>query len=407
MADFHQSASVATLHRLDAGNFETLERELEAFAKRTPIALVLPCLFAELSRPAIHHIIKELRDIRYIDTVVVSLAQATEREFREASAAFARLPQRVSIIWNNNPAVQRLYALLSDCGLDPGPDGKGRGCWIAYGYLLADGRCRVVATHDCDITTYSRELLARLCYPVVHPHLGFGFAKGYYARVSSTLNGRVTRLFVTPLIRALASVVGCTPLLTYLDSFRYPLAGEFAMRLDLARVSRMPANWGLEVGMLAEAYRNCGAATICQTELCANYDHKHQVLSAGHPDKGLMRMSVEIGQTLLRALGAEGVVLTDAAMNALAVRYVRIAQDTIRGYQADALINTLSFDRHGEELMIEAFVEGLRIACKRHLDDGLGVPMMPSWQRVAAAEPEFPALLKQTVDEDAPVAAVA
>jgi len=407
MSDFHQSACVATLHRLDAGNLETLERELEAFAGRVPIALVLPCLFAEFSRPAIWHIIEELRYIRYIDTIVVSLAQATQEEFCRASAAFARLPQRVCIIWNDSPSVQRLHALLRDSGLDPGPDGKGRGCWMAYGYLLADGRCRAVATHDCDITTYSRELLARLCYPVVHPDLRFEFAKGYYARVNGTLNGRVTRLFVTPLIRALASVVGCTPMLTYLDSFRYPLAGEFAMRLDLARVSRMPANWGLEVGMLAEAYRNCGASTICQTELCANYDHKHQVVSAGNPEKGLMRMSVEIGQTLLRALGAEGVVLGEAEANALAVRYVRLAQDTIRGYHADALINTLTFDRHGEESMIDAFAAGLRLACRRHLDDALGVPMMPSWLRVTAAEPEFPDLLKKAVDEDAPVTAAA
>jgi glucosyl-3-phosphoglycerate synthase len=120
-----------------------------------------------------------------------------------------------------------------------------------------------------------------------------------------------------------------------------------------------------------------------------------------------MRMSIEIGQTLLRALSAEGVVLGEGAMNALAARYVRLAQDTIRGYHADALINALAFDRHGEESMVDAFVEGLRLACRRHLDDALGVPMMPSWLRVAAAEPEFPGLLKKAVDDEAPVTAAA
>ncbi len=401
MADFHQSGPVATLHRLESRNVETLEHQLEAFARRRPIALVLPCLHSEFSRPAIHRILDELREIRYIDTVVLSLAQATQGDLREVAAALASLPQRVSIIWNDGPAVQNLYGLLRDRGLDPGPDGKGRGCWIASGYLLADRRCRVIASHDCDITTYSRELLARLCYPVANPHLNFDFAKGYYARVNGTLNGRVTRLFVAPLLRSLATIVGGSPLLMYLESFRYPLAGEFAMKADLARVTRMPANWGLEIGMLAEAYRHCGLPAICQTELCATYDHKHQVLSAGDPDRGLMRMSVEIAQTLLRALSAEGVVLDEAALDTLLVRYLRMAEDMVPGYEADALINDLAFDRDGEEQMVEAFATGLQIACRRHRANGLGVPIMPSWARVAAAVPPFLGLLQEAVDRDA------
>jgi len=407
MADFHQSGPVATLHRLDTRNVEILERELEALAKRRPIALVLPCLFSEFSRPAIHRIVEELRQVRYIDTVVLSLAQATQQDLCEARTVLAQLPQRVSIVWNDGPAVKGLFSALRDRGLDPGPDGKGRGCWIAYGYLLAVRRCAVIASHDCDIITYSREILARLCYPVVHPQLDFDFAKGYYARVNGTLNGRVTRLFVTPLLRSLATIAGPSPLLTYLDAFRYPLAGEFAMKTELARINRIPANWGLEIGVLAEVYRNCRLPGICQTELCATYDHKHQVLSAGDPEKGLVRMSVEIAQTLLRALAAEGVVLSEAAADALTVRYVRMAEDTIRGYEADALINGLSFDRDGEEQMVDAFATALQIACRRHHDNALTVPMMPSWARVMAAIPGFLGLLQQAVDRDAAVTAAA
>jgi glucosyl-3-phosphoglycerate synthase len=29
------------------------------------------------------------------------------------------------------------------------------------------------------------------------------------------------------------------------------------MRADLARINRIPGDWGLEVGVLAEVYRNC------------------------------------------------------------------------------------------------------------------------------------------------------
>ncbi len=407
MADFHQSGCVATLHRLDTRGVELLEDELESLAEQRPIALVLPCLFAEFSRPAIHRIIEELRHVRYVDSIVLSLAQGTAAQLAEARGALSVLPQRVSLIWQDGPGVKNLFHVLRDHGLDPGPDGKGRGCWMAYGYLLAGRRCAVIASHDCDILTYSREMLARLCYPVVHPGIDYDFAKGYYARVNGTLNGRVTRLFVTPLLRALQTIVGRAPLLAYLDSFRYPLSGEFAMKTDLARVARLPANWGLEVGMLTEVYRNCALPAVCQTELCANYDHKHQVLSAGDPGKGLMRMSVEIAQTLLRALAAEGVVFGEAAADALLVRYTRMAEDTIPGYEADALINGLAFDRDAEEQMVDAFGTGLQIACRRPRENALSVPLMPSWSRVVAAIPGFLGLLQKAVDHDAAVSAAA
>ena len=57
--------------------------------------------------------------------------------------------------------------------------------------VLASEQARMVVVHDCDIITYSRELLARLAYPVAHPSLGFDFCKGYYARVTDQLNGVV------------------------------------------------------------------------------------------------------------------------------------------------------------------------------------------------------------------------
>ena len=67
--------------------------------------------------------------------------------------------------------------------------------------------------------------------------------------------------------------------LEYLDSFRYILAGEFSMRADLARINRIPGDWGLEMGVLAEVYRNCSLRRICQVEITDFYEHKHQPLS--------------------------------------------------------------------------------------------------------------------------------
>jgi len=407
MADFHQGGAVATLHRLETGNLESLERELAGYARERPIALVLPCLFAEFTRPAIRHIIEELAHVEYLEQVVVSLGQTTSGDLPVARRAFARLPQTVSFIWNDGPAIQALYGLLGEHGLNADQDGKGRSCWIAYGYLLSKRRCQVIASHDCDITTYSRELLARLCYPIVHPSLGFEFAKGYYPRVTRTLHGRVTRLFVTPLLRSLQNIVGRLPLLAYLDGFRYALSGEFAMRRELALVNRFPGNWGLEIGVLAEVYRNCGPGRICQTELCSTYDHKHQALDPGDPEKGLLRMSVDIARTLLRALATEGVVFTADLCRTLALQYQRAADDSIRQYQADAAINGLSFDRHQEGLTVSAFADGLAIACQRHLEDPRAGAPFPDWNRVISAIPDFFDLLGDAVDTDSAVTAAA
>jgi len=400
MADFYQTGVVTTLHRLESANLDRIEEELTEFGQSQRIALVLPALYAEFTRPAMPRIIRELRRVPYLHEIVVSLGRATAAEFEAARGMLADLPQKVSIIWNDGPGIRSLYDRLEASSLPVGEDGKGRSCWMAYGYLLASNECEVIALHDCDITTYNRELLARLCYPVANPNLGFEFSKGFYSRVGRKMHGRVTRLFVTPLLRTLQHLVGELPLLVYLDSFRYALAGEFAMRSDLARVTRIPSDWGLEVGMLAEVYRNCALKRICQTELCSNYDHKHQELNAGDATRGLVRMCVDIAQNLLRTLAAEGAVFTDGLFRTLSVQYIRTAQDTINRYHADAAINGLAFDRNEEESTVIAFAEGLRLACQRYLEDPLGAPLIPNWNRVVSAVPDFFDRLLATVASD-------
>jgi glucosyl-3-phosphoglycerate synthase len=139
------------------------------------------------------------------------------------------------VLWIESSRTQALLREMEERGLSVGQDGKGRSAWLCYGYLLARGQCDVIALHDCDILSCRRDLLARLVYPVANPRLGFDFCKRYYSRVTERLHGRATWLLVTPLIRALERLVGTDrPFLAFMDSFRYSLAGEFAM----ARISR-------------------------------------------------------------------------------------------------------------------------------------------------------------------------
>src|SRR6266446_473144 len=346
MSDFFQTGAIATLHRLGRTDVARLEKELNAFSQGTPIALVLPCHAKELGTKALRLIVRELKNVTYLKQIIVGVDQAGPREWKRARRFFAQLPQKPTLLWVQGPRMQRLYRQLEQADLSIGSPGKGRNVWICFGYVLASEQSRMIAVHDCDILSYDRELLARLCYPVAHPSLGFDFCKGYYARYTNKLNGRVMRLLVTPLIRSLESIIGPHPFLVYMDTFRYPLSGEISLDIDLARRTRIPADWGLEVGMLADVFRNCAPKSICQSELCEQYDHKHQELSTRDPDKGLNKMAIDIAKSVFRTVASEGIRLDTGLFDTLLSAYVRKAEDTLRHYSADARINHLEFDRH-------------------------------------------------------------
>jgi len=407
VADFSQTGAITTLHRLQDAPLDVMEGELQRFARTRRIGLVLPCLFDEFSRPALRGIVEDLRRARYVDRIVVSLGRTSAQGLAYAHAFFAGLPQQVSFVWNDGPRVQKLYQRLGEEGLKVDNDGKGRSFWIASGYLLASGDCEVIATHDCDITTYNRELLARLCYPLIHPRLQFDFAKGFYARISHEMNGRVTRLFVGPLLRALRQICGPLPILTYLESFRYPLAGEFAMTASLARATRLPSDWGLEIGVLSEVFRQAPLARVCQTELCSRYDHKHHAVGAAQPGTGLVKMSMDIAHACLRTLAAHGVTFTAAQVAEVLGCYASTAHDLIGRYQADAAINGLSFDRDREEGTVRAFADAWRIAGDAYVrNQSHTPPMIPSWERVLSTVPDFFEMLHDAVEHDSRATAV-
>jgi glucosyl-3-phosphoglycerate synthase len=400
MSDFFQTGAVATLHRLGAANLSRLESELVEFADETPISLVLPCHARELGTKALRGIVRELRSVRYLKQIIVGVDGASAKEWRRAKKIFSALPQKPVLLWNSGPRMQGLFRKLEDAELSPGESGKGRNVWICFGYALASEQGRMVAVHDCDIITYNRELLARLCYPVAHPAMGFDYCKGYYARVTDKLNGRVMRLLVTPLLRALKTIVGQHPYLVYMDTFRYPLAGEFAMDMDLVRRVRIPHDWALEMGLLAEVFRNSAPRAICQSELCDNYDHKHQELSPRDMERGLNKMAVDIAKSLFGRMAAEGIKLDTGLFDTLLSAYVRQAEDTLRFYAADAVLNGLRYPRHDEESAVATFVRSISAAARTYQQEPLGTALIPNWNRIQSALPDFFEELNRAVSLD-------
>jgi glucosyl-3-phosphoglycerate synthase len=401
MSDFFQTGAVATLHRLGPADLPRLERDLQEFAKETPIALVLPCHINEVGTKALRGIARELTRIPYLKQIIVGIDGARGvRQWHKARHFFRQLPQKPTLLWNDGPRMAALFKKLEDAELSAGPGGKGRNVWTCFGFVLASEQARMVAVHDCDILTYNRELLARLCYPVAHPALGFDFCKGYYARVTDRLNGRVMRLLVTPLLRALKSILGQHPYLVYMDTFRYPLAGEFSMDVDMVRRVRIPYDWSLEVGMLAEVFRNSAPRAICQSELCENYDHKHQELSTRDPEKGLNKMATDIARSFFRRMAAEGIKLDVGLFDTVLSAYMRQAEDTLRFYAADSTLNGLKYPRHEEENAVATFVRSIRVATKAFQEDPLWTPLISNWNRVESARPQFLDELREAVRAD-------
>jgi len=400
MTDFYQTGVIATFHKFGKPNLEKLEAELLWYSQERPIALVLPSLYSELHGTALKRVINELKEIRYLQEIVVTLGPCTKEEFDHAKDFFSVLPQKTSLIWNNGERIMEIYETIKSTGLPLGEPGKGLSAWMAYGYVISQKEIRVIALHDCDILTYNREMLARLCYPVTSPNFDYEFCKGYYSRVTDKMHGRVTRLFVTPLLRSLKKILGPLPLLDFLDSFRYPLAGEFSMNVELARINKIPGDWGLEIGVLAEVYRNCAVRRVCQVDIADVYEHKHQALSHNDPSKGLLKMCIDISKSLFRTLSSEGVIFSDGLFKTLISTYVRTAQDMLKRYEDDAAINGLKFDRHEESLAVEAFTGGIRIAADAIMTDPLGVPLIASWDRVTSALPDILDKIRMAVEED-------
>lgn len=400
MVDFHQTGIISTLHRLRDRPLEEIERDITRFAVNARVALLLPSLFSELRGPALPGIVAELRKVPFLDTIIVPIGRASAEEFDEAKEFFSVLPQRTILLWLEGPRFKNLLEDIQATGLAIGEAGKGRAIWLSFGYLIAENRCRAIALHDADIVTYSRELLARLVYPVISPQIGYDFCKGYYARVTDRMHGRVTRLLAFPFLRALELVIGSHPYVRYLAEFRYPLAGEFALDMDLAEVIRIPHNWGVEVGVLSEIYRNRSTRRICQSEILDAYEHKHQVMSENDPGAGLFRMAIDIVSHLLRTLSSTGIVFYPGQLHTLLGVYRRTAEDMVATYYADAAIDGLEYDRHSEESMVAVFSNAIKIASQRYLDDPIGVPDLPNWIRVTAAVPDISSRMLQIARED-------
>jgi len=400
MSDFFQNGQITTFHILGDKGRDKIKKELIEFSKSRKISLIIPVLYSDYIRPAMKNILEILKSVEYLNQIILSLGRASYEEFQMVKDEIKDFPYKITILWMDNPELRELLNFLEENHLNLGEDGKGKSCWTSFGLVLAQKDSEVVALHDSDIVTYSEELLSRLLYPIVNPHMPYDFSKGFYARFSTKMHGRVTRLFIIPMLEAISKVFGEHPLINYLKSFRYHLAGEFALKTSLTRIIRFPGDWGLEVSTLYEIYRNTALKRVCQVELTHRYDHKHQVVSKDDATKGLHKMAIDIAINIFKNLAAEGIIISEGALKTLQKNYLKIAEDIISNYHADAMMNGLEFIRHEEETTVETFYKALTHSSEQYLKDPLSYMMLPNWNRITSAYPEFLGKLLKIVEKD-------
>lgn len=402
MGDYHQYGPISTLHKLSARTVESVEAELVEWSTDRPMALVMPTLYSELEGPALENIVDELSKVPYLSEIIIGIDRADQAQFDHAKEFFSRLPQRTRLLWNDGPRLRAIDEEFRELGIAPNRPGKGRNVWYCMGYFLGSGRATSVALHDADVVTYKREMLARLLYPVAHPTFGYAFAKGYYFRSDGEkLNGRVSRLLVAPLLQALRVTLDHSDqYLEFLQSFRYPLAGEFAMHQNVVRNMRFPSDWGLEIGVLSELYRRYTPQRICQVDIAGAYDHKHQSVSPDDAQTGLHKMSIDIAKALFRKVAIDGEILTPETFRTIKASYYRTALDHVDRYHNDSLINGFTSHRHDEEAMVEMFAGAIMDAGEVFLNNPMETPFIASWSRVMSAMPDVYDRLKEAVEAD-------
>tara|TARA_Y100001968_G_scaffold333927_1_gene401213 strand:+ start:5861 stop:7060 length:1200 start_codon:yes stop_codon:yes gene_type:complete len=381
--DFQQDL-ITTIHEYGINRDSIID--LSSGLKKRPTSILIPCLFEEFKRPALRSIRDVLENLAGLNQLIIALSAKSKNDVNEAKAFFASMPFPVHVQWTNGPDVIELLKSQDKNGLELlGTPGKGWAVWQGIG--VATRSSEVVALFDADIRTFSHSYPARMLQPLLDPSHGISYVKAFYSRLSletHSLQGRATRLFVNPLLTSLEQLVGHGPFLDYLQAFRYPLAGEFAFTKDLAMNLRIPCDWGLEIGLLSEVFRNVRISRIAQVDL-GLFDHKHKEIGKTESE-GLQKMCTEILSSVLRGLMEnQAQALNNAQLSTLEVLYRRVGEDRVKQFGIDSAINQIPYDRHNEELSVQKFAKLLRPAILKFQESPV-TQQLPCWARVLSCE---------------------
>jgi glucosyl-3-phosphoglycerate synthase len=240
----------------------------------TTVSVVLPCLDEAATVGAIVTRIRRALVDRHglVDELVVVDSGSTDASMQVARQAGARVLAREDV--------------LPDVPVRPG---KGEVLWRSLAATSGD----VVVFVDSDLRDFTPTFVTGLLGPLL-AEPGTQFVKATYDRplqspdgLAPTGGGRVTELVARPLLAL------HWPALT---GFVQPLGGEYAARRELLEALPFPCGYGVEFGLLVDAYARVGLDAMAQVDL-ARRKHRNSDLHK------LGRMAAEILQVALARLG--------------------------------------------------------------------------------------------------------
>jgi glucosyl-3-phosphoglycerate synthase len=382
---------IANIHDFSL-DFDVMSSCLNGLKKECPSGLIIPIKGSDIKSPGLPKMVEEINHCEYLTKVLIALSADDYKGYNEALRLSKSFKVPCEVAWCNKPEVLSVLEDLKHKGIDVTPlSGKGKDIWIAMGIASLD--LFAFAIHDADIVSYTKMLPTKMLYPIIEPELDFFFAKGYYARINQDnkkMYGRIHRLFINPILEVLQEKLHYSKFLTYLQSFSYPLAGEMSLYCDIATHLRVPSDWGLELGLLSEVYRNASYGRICQVDL-GTYDHRHKTID----ENSLLKTAEDSFITLLRTLTeTENIDVSEPFLTSLQVAYRRLAQDKIRQYHADATCNRLNFDRHEEETNVDSLCSVILTGGRKYLENPVRA-QLPDWLRTMAAMPNLREKLRE------------
>ena len=283
-------------------------------------------------------------------------------------------------------------------------DGKGAALWLATG--MASGS--LIGYLDSDIRNFRRWQAAALIKPILETwnssNSSIEYSKAFYTRLKVnldypergfyTLGGRVTRLFVIPLFRALSK----QGILTGLDKLKYPLSGEFAASKKFVESLEFPVNYAFEIGALIQIWRKGLLDRISQVDL-------HFFQHFPQSDKSVREMVKQIIELLtyeLRDIIDLKEEIVDAYANE-AMKEIKNSHDIyekaeIRLATEQEVKRDFFKDIDGDKRRVAAYAECFKNAIgDSEKGKEIGYEALPSWNQIERSQEglKFRAFIKR------------
>lgn len=255
------------------------------------------------------------------------------------------------------------------------PPGKGTALWLSIPIAQGDILCFI----DSDIRNFTRKYVAALCDPMIQSWAAdspIKLVKAYYRRLTYSfepglpqgrhrLGGRVSRLFMRPLLKILSEEY--PEVFGGLNTLRFPLSGEQAIRKDLVESMRFPTNYAIEISLLAQLKKWAELSSMRQVDFELLYH-------IGQSSRELVNMVSQITYCVMDILEENKIHLSEEDVHDLISQYKEEAMAMMPYYQKmfqktkdrvarlfkGDLFHSEDSDKRTIDLFFEAFEKALR-----------------------------------------------